>query len=111
MKDYELTVLFAPDNESEVNKALEGVKKLVTDNGGNVKTEENWGRKKMAYAIRRQEFATYVHMVVELPADAPLKISNILNITPEVLRYLLVTIDEKTLKRLAASKAKMDKDA
>ncbi|MCL2085862.1 30S ribosomal protein S6 [Candidatus Saccharibacteria bacterium] len=111
MRDYELTVLFAPESESEVNKALEGVKKLALDNGGKIKSEDNWGRKKLAYAIRRQEFATYVFMVLELPAGAPVKISGILNITPEVLRYLLVKVDEKTLKRLAASKAKMDKES
>lgn len=111
MKDYELTVLIAPENEAEVTKALEKVKKLVADNGGKVKSEDNWGRKKMAYAIRRQEFATYVLMVVELPSEALAKISGILNITPEVLRYLLVKVDEKIEKRLAASKAKMASEA
>ena len=37
-------------------------------------------------------------MDIVLPADAPLKISNTLNITEEVLRYLLVLADEKTQK-------------
>ena len=40
-------------------------------------------------------------MQVALPADAPLKISNTLNITEEVLRYLLVTVDEKGRAALA----------
>jgi small subunit ribosomal protein S6 len=39
-----------------------------------------------------------------LPADAPLKISNTLNITDEVLRYLLVTIDQKDRKALEEAK-------
>jgi small subunit ribosomal protein S6 len=39
-------------------------------------------------------------MDVQLPADAPLKISNTFNITDEVLRYLLVTVDEKARKAL-----------
>jgi len=111
MRDYELTVLFAPEAESEVNKALEKVKKLIADNGGKVKSEDNWGRKKLAYAINRQEFATYVFMVVELPPEGLEKVSGILNITSEVLRYLLVKIDEKIEKRLAASKARAEKEA
>jgi ribosomal protein S6 len=39
-------------------------------------------------------------MEVKLPADALLKISNTFNITEEVLRYLLVTVDEKGRKAL-----------
>ena len=43
-------------------------------------------------------------MDVELPAEALLKISNTLNITDEVLRYLLVKVDEKGRALLAEAK-------
>ena len=43
-------------------------------------------------------------MELELPASAPLKISNTLNITDEVLRYLLVSVDERARKADQASK-------
>ncbi|MCY1378330.1 hypothetical protein D9M69_659560 [compost metagenome] len=43
-------------------------------------------------------------MDVKLPAEALLKISNTLNITDEVLRYLLVTVDEKGRKALEEAK-------
>ena len=63
--------------------------------------EDNWGKKKLAYSIRREEFAVYVYFEVKLPAEALLKISNVLNITDEVLRYLLVKADEKARQALA----------
>ena len=90
MKDYELTVLIHPDFESDLEKALDKVRGLVAANGGEIVKEDNWGKKKLAYAIKGQDFAIYVAMDVKLPATAPLKISNTLNITDEVLRYLLV---------------------
>jgi len=43
-------------------------------------------------------------MDVELPADAPLKINNALNISDEVIRYLLVKIDNKARAALAEAK-------
>jgi small subunit ribosomal protein S6 len=49
-------------------------------------------------------------MDVELPAEAPLKISNTLNITDEVLRYLLVKVDEKGRALLAAAKERAGGD-
>ena len=90
MKDYELTVLIHPDLESDIEKPLAKIRSLVTANGGEIAKEDNWGKKKLAYSIKGEEFAVYVAMDVKLPAAAPLKISNTLNITDEVLRYLLV---------------------
>ncbi len=101
MKEYELTVLIHPDLEADLDTALAKVRDIVTNAGGKIVSEDNWGKKKLAYAIKREEFAVYVYMDVELPADAPLKISNILNITDEVIRYLLVKVDEKARRALA----------
>ena len=69
------------------------------------------GKKKLAYQIKREDFVIYVCFDVKLPSDAPLKISNILNITDEVLRYLLVKVDEKTRKALSEQKEQAEKAA
>ena len=95
MKDYELTVLIHPDLESDLEKALEKIRSLVAANGGEIAKEDNWGKKKLAYKINGEDFAVYVAMDVKLPAAAPAKISNTLNITDEVLRYLLVKAEER----------------
>ena len=104
MKNYELTVLIHPDLEVDLDTPLKKVREIVTSAGGKIVKEDNWGKKRLAYSIKKQDFAVYVYMDVELPADAPLKISGILNITEEVLRYLLVRQDEKALKALAEQK-------
>lgn len=106
-KVYELTVLIHPDLEADLETPLAKVRDIVTNAGGSIVKEDNWGKKKLAYKINREDFAVYVSFDVELPAEAPLKISNVLNITDEVLRYLLVKADEKGRKALeeAATKA------
>jgi small subunit ribosomal protein S6 len=100
MKEYELTVLIHPDLEVDIDAPLAKVRDIIKQQGGTITTEDNWGKKKLAYTIKKQDFAVYVYMQVALPADALLKISNTLNITEEVLRYLLVTVDEKGRKAL-----------
>jgi small subunit ribosomal protein S6 len=100
MKDYELTVLIHPDLEVDIEAPLIKVRDIVKNAGGTITTEDNWGKKKLTYRINKQDFGVYVYMEVALPSDAPLKISNTLNITDEVLRYLLVTVDEKGRKAL-----------
>ena len=111
MNEYELTVLVHPDLEANLDAALDKVRALIKDNGGEITKEDNWGKKKLAYAIRREDFAVYVYFEVKLPSSAPLKISNVLNITDEVLRYLLVKTDEKTRQALAEQKEREAKVA
>jgi small subunit ribosomal protein S6 len=98
VKEYELTVLIHPDLEADIETPLKKVRDIVTKDGGEIVREDNWGKKKLAYKIKGEDFAVYVCMDVKLPAAAPLKISNTFNITDEVLRYLLVTVDEKARK-------------
>jgi small subunit ribosomal protein S6 len=112
VKEYELTVLIHPDLEADLETPLTKVRDIIKNAGGNIIREDNWGKKKLAYAINREDFAVYVYMDVELPADAPLKISNTYNITDEVLRYLLVKVDVKARAALAeqAQRAESRKD-
>ena len=105
MKEYELTILVHPDLESDLETPLTKVRTLITSNGGKITKEDNWGKKRLAYRIKKEDFAVYVYFELELPAEAPLKISNVLNISDEVLRYLLVKIDVKARKALAEAKA------
>ena len=101
MKDYELSILYHPDLETNLDPALAKVKKLIESAGGKIKKEDNDGKKRLAYSISGQDFAVYYYYDLELPAEAPAKISSTLNITDEVLRYLLVRVDERKAKMAA----------
>ena len=98
MKQYELTFLIHPDLEMNTETVVSKVKELIDANGGKVSKETNEGKKRLAYTIKGQDYAVYYYIELELPADAPAKISSTLNITDEVLRYLLVAVDERKLK-------------
>lgn len=99
-KLYELTVLLHPDLEIDLDKPLNKVEKIISDNGGKVVSTDNWGKKKLAYSIKKQDFAVYVLFEVEIaPANAN-KVQGLLNITDEVIRYLMA---EKDLKAPEAS--------
>lgn len=98
MKEYELTVLIHPDLEVDIETPLTKIRGIITSAGGNIVSEDNWGKKRLAYRIKKEDFAVYVYFDIKLPADAPLKISSTFNITDEILRYLLVKVDEKDRK-------------
>ncbi len=90
MNKYELTVLYHPDLEIDIDKALAKVEKIIKDNNGKVEKTDNWGKRKLAYTISKQDHAVYVYYEVEIPGENVTKLENILNITDEIIRYLLV---------------------
>lgn len=108
MKNYELTVLVHPDLEMNLEPATTKIKDLVEKNGGKITKEVNDGKKRLAYPIKGQDFAVYNYYELELPADAPAKIEATLNITDEIIRHLLVTVDERKLKAAAKQAARQE---
>ena len=110
MKEYELSILFHPDLEMNLDPAIAKVKKLVETSGGKITKEEPEGKKRLNYPISGNDFAIYYYLNAELPAEAPAKISNTLGITDEVIRYLVVKADPRRAKYIAA-KAAEEKEA
>lgn len=106
MKNYELTVLVHPDLEMNLEPVTAKIKDLIEKNGGKITKEVAEGKKRLAYDIKGQSFAVYFYYEVELPTDAPAKIESVLNITDEVLRHLLVVVDERKLKAEAKQAAR-----
>lgn len=111
MNQYEIAVLYHPDLEVDLSKAEERVTKLITDNGGKVIGTDNWGKRKLAYTIKKEEHAVYVFYTVELPGEALRKVENTLNIVDEVIRYLITRPDLKAIAKAEAAKADKAKKA
>lgn len=111
MNQYEIAVLYHPDLEIDLDKATAKVEKILTDNGGKVAHVDNWGKRKLAYPIKKNEYAVYVFYTIELPATSVRKVESILNITDEVVRFLITRPDLKAIAKAEAMKAEKAKKA
>lgn len=96
---YEIAVLYHPDLEVDLSKAEEKVTKMVTNGGGKILSTDNWGKRKLAYTIAKHDYAVYVFYTVELPGSAVQKMEATLNITDEVIRYLISRPDLKAIEK------------
>lgn len=108
MREYELVVLLHPDLEIDLEKPLAKVRSIVKDNGGEIAKEDNWGKRKLAYKIGAEEFAVYMYFEVQLPAEGVKKIQSTLNITDEVLRYLLTAVDPRAAQAAAEAEKRAE---
>ncbi len=104
-KTYELMVLLHPDLEIDVETPISKVESLVEAVGGKVTKRDNWGKKRLAYRIARQDFAIYVYFEVQLDPATVRELENTIQITEEVLRHILVIHEEN---KTAPSSKKSD---
>ncbi len=111
MNQYEIAVLYHPDLEVDLSKAEEKVTKIIAENGGKIVSADNWGKRKLAYPIKKQEHAVYVFYTVEMPGEGVKKVESTLNITDEVVRYLITRPDLKAIAKAEAAKAEKAKKA
>lgn len=91
MRDYELTLVIDPDlTSANQKKLLTKIKKIITDLKGKVGKTDEWGRKELAYPIKKKTMGAYFLLAIKLPAEAAVKLDQKLKVEEEVIRYLLV---------------------
>ncbi len=105
-KTYELMVLLHPDLEIDVEAPITKLEALVKAVDGKVLKRDNWGKKRLAYKIARQEFAIYVYFELSLPPEGVQELERTILITEEVLRHILV-VHEENPPRVESKKNEM----
>ena len=98
MRRYELMLIIRPDAPDEKAAAvIDRTTRYVVASGGQIVKVAPWGRRRLAYPIDRHREGSYHIVVFESPAEAILELERSLQITEEVIRFL-VTRSEKPVK-------------
>ena len=96
MREYELAVLLHPDLEIDQAKALGKIDKMIAELKGKVISGDDWGKRKLAYPIARQQFGLYFFYILELEPAKVAELERYLKLSNEVLRYLVVKYEPVT---------------
>ena len=91
MNKYEVVYIIDPAVEDEARKALIArFNELITGNGGSVDKVEEWGKKRLAYAIDYKTEGYYVLVNFQAEADLPKELERNLQISDSVIRYQVI---------------------
>jgi small subunit ribosomal protein S6 len=94
MRKYELVCIVHPDqDEAAFTAIVEKIKGWITEVGGTVEKVDIWGRKRLAYIIRKQKEGQYVLFTVTLPPEATAALDQNLRFLEAVIRYMLTVMD------------------
>jgi small subunit ribosomal protein S6 len=112
MRRYELMLVLRPDAPDERAAAvIDRTTRYVVASGGQIVKVAPWGRRRLAYPIDRYREGSYHIVVFESPAEAIAELERSLQITEDVLRYLVTrAIKPVKARRDAASDEGEDAD-
>lgn len=100
-------------NPDEVDTVSSRVQQLIEDHGGVIKKIDRWGKRRLAYPIKKKTHGYYVE--IEFSANSHLNIPKTLEeeyrMNDRVLRYLTYVIDKKELKQRERNAQRMKRKA
>jgi small subunit ribosomal protein S6 len=111
MRIYEELFIVSPEApEEEIDALVEQLRGLVTSGGGSLDKVEKWGVRKLAYRVRKHDEGYYVLLVLSSGPEAIKELERRLRVSPLVVKFLTVRIDER-LKKIDRRRKEREKRA
>ena len=102
---YEILFIADPNlGEPEVDALTAHVQQYVEKEGGKVEKVEKWGKKRLAYLVRRHREGSYVLLVVEGGSSMMKEVERRIRVTDGIVKFMTVRVDED-LKKAERRKA------
>jgi small subunit ribosomal protein S6 len=106
MKIYETTIIYDPSlEEARINEEVERVSQGIGQAGGTVVEVQRWGKRKLAYMIRKRRDGSYIHVKHQSPPELIAEMDRRFRLNESVLRHLTV-IAPKDLPKAAEEPVK-----
>ena len=91
MRHYEIVFLVHPDQSEQVPAMVERYRNMITNSGGSVHREEDWGRRQLEFPIKKIHKAHYVLMNIECSKEILDELESAFRFNDAVLRHLTLT--------------------
>ena len=103
---YESAVLINAALDDEAIKNLIGrIKETISTNGGEILEVEDWGRKRLAYQVKKSKIGYYAIFRFNSPPDLIPKLERYYQLDETILRYLTITLTKEALEQIEIDKS------
>jgi len=95
MRTYEVVLIVHPElDETAFKEVIEKVQGWITGSGGSVVKADVWGKRHMAYAIRKQREGQYVYIQAQMAPSSTSELERNLRFLEPVMRFLVTVVTE-----------------
>ena len=105
MNIYEnIVILNASLSDEEIETAAGKITDLITNSGGTILKTDVWGRRKLAYEIKKQKKGFYILFLFQAPSPVIRKLEDYYKVYDPVVKFLVIRLDKKMLKGIVLAK-------
>ena len=102
---YESAVLInAALDDEQIESIITRIKENIANSGGEIREVENWGRKRLAYMVKKSKIGYYVFFRYSAPPSIVSKLERFFTLDENILRFLTVHLDNDALEQLELNK-------
>ena len=95
VRDYEIVMVLTPEaSEDEATAIVDRVSNFISQRGGSISAQDNWGVRRLAYPIRGFLEGNYVVARFVLDAKDVLELDRTINASEDILRHLVTKLDK-----------------
>jgi len=99
LRTYEALYIINPElDDSAIQTVVENVEKMITNSNGSIVRSDVWGKRKLAYTIKKHTEGVYVVLRFLASPDFIKRFEQQLKLTESIIRYMVLYLDEKTLR-------------
>jgi small subunit ribosomal protein S6 len=110
IQQYETTfILDAQLSGEQIESGIEKIKKIIEKNSGNVKHIDRWGKRRLAYEIKRAQYGYYVYFRFEAEGIALTEMNREYKLDDTIIRFLTVVVPKAAFKEELKRKDKPTK--
>jgi small subunit ribosomal protein S6 len=109
---YETTVVIDSTLKADdIRNLRDKITNFISNHGGSITKIDEWGKRRLAYEIKKKQYGYYINIQFSAPAAVPGLLEREYRLNESVLRYLTAKIDKRALKsaqekaRIAATAA------
>ncbi len=103
---YESAVMInAALDDDQIEGVISRIKETITNNGGEIRDIENWGRKRLAYVVKKSKVGYYVIFRFNAPSSVVSKLERFYLLDEHVLRFLTITLDSDAIEHIEKNKS------
>ena len=111
MRTYEALYIVSPElDDNAIQTVVADVERLITTAGGTIVRSDVWGKRKLAYTINKHVEGVYVVLRFNANPDSIKRFEQQLKLTEAIIRFMVLYLDEKTLKLEAEQQHRYEED-
>ncbi len=112
LRSYQSVLILKPDiDEARVAEALEKIGEFIKSNGGACLKIENWGKKRLAYRVKKNRFGIYLNLYHTLESAKVSALENKYKLYDLIIKYMVLRLEGDELERALGKESETEEEA